>query len=60
MSPLSIILLFFSEKVSNLNQERNLHRSNSVYEENQSKTIMYFDVRGDGLFYWRKRYYYNV
>ncbi len=40
MSPLSIILLSPMKKWSGLNQERNLHRSSTVYKPKQSKTAL--------------------
>ncbi len=51
--------------LSGLNQERNMHRSNTVYEQKQSKTALNICVcgfwwertTGDGLFHWSKRYY---
>ncbi len=47
------------------NQERNMHRSSTVYKWKQSKTALneYISgfwsekTAGDGNFYWRKRYY---
>ncbi len=52
------------KKSSGLNQERNLHRSSSVYKQKQSKTVLHkyvwiliWETTGDGLFHWTKHYY---
>uniref|UniRef100_A0A8C1RM93 PIH1 domain containing 3 n=1 Tax=Cyprinus carpio TaxID=7962 RepID=A0A8C1RM93_CYPCA len=46
--PISIILLSPVKKSSCLNQERNMHRSNTVYKQKQFLTNMFvaFDLRG--------------
>ncbi len=61
---ISIILLSPVKKLSRLNQERNMHRSSTVYKWKQSKTVLNNFVGGfwcermtvDGVFHWRKRY----
>ncbi len=47
------------KKCSDLNQERNLHRSSSVYKTNTVQNIRFFDVRDNRrcTFFTRKRYY---
>ncbi len=45
-----------------LDQERNLHRSSTIYKLKQSKTadwgrILMWETTGDGLFLWKKSYY---
>ncbi len=64
MSPLScIILLSPVKKPFHLNQQRNMHRSSTVYKQKQSKIVQYVGgfwtqrTTGYGLFHWRKCYY---
>ncbi len=65
MSNKSFILFSPLKKLSHLNRERNMHRSNTIYKWKQSKTALnkYFGgfrcerTAENGLFSWRKRYY---
>ncbi len=63
MSPLFIITLPPVKKLFLLNQERNLHRSNTIYKIKQFWTytvcgwILMWETTEDELFNWRKHYY---
>ncbi len=49
MNPLSIMLLSLVKKSARLNQERNMHKSNTLYMQKQSRTVVDkcgFDLRG--------------
>ncbi len=49
------------KKRSGLNQEKNLHRSSTVYKKSCPKQIcvwiLMWETTGDGPFHWRKSYY---
>ncbi len=48
---------FSSKNTSCLNQERNMHRSCTIYKWKQSSFQFSESTTGDGLFHWRKHYY---
>ncbi len=56
-------IAFSGEKV--ISSERNMHRSGTIYKQNQYKTVLNKYIGGfwyertirDGLFHWRKHYY---
>ncbi len=52
MSPLSVISLHPVKKSSDLNQERNMHRPNTIYKPKQFSNILGdFDLKGKQMYF---------